>query len=172
MKQEILFPCLNTILVPRENVIANTYNPNHVSPDKMNLLKQSILDNGFCFPIATIWDKDIEKHVIIDGFHRRLICEPEWLDIPVCPIVVLPHDIAQRMIATIQFNKARGVHQVDLDAEVIRKLLEQGLSEEEVSEKLGIEIEAVHRYKQLTGIASLFAKAQYSTAWEMVSDGN
>lgn len=61
--------------------------------------------------------------------------------------------------------------QVDLDADVIRGLLEQGMGEEAISEKLGIDLDTVHRYKQLTGVASLFANAQWSNAWEMVDDG-
>jgi hypothetical protein len=31
-----------------------------------------------------------------------------------------------------------------------------------------MELDAIHRYKQLTGVAALFAKADYSLAWEMV----
>lgn len=163
----ITFPCLETKLVPREMVVANSYNPNHVPKDKMELLKQSILDNGFCFPIVTIWDNDQEKYVIIDGFHRFTICQPKWLDIPEIPIVVLNHGIQKRMTATVQFNKARGVHQVDLDAEVIRGLIEQGMSEDDISIHLGIDIDTIHRYKQLTGIADLFKNAPYSQAWEV-----
>jgi predicted phosphoadenosine phosphosulfate sulfurtransferase len=34
----ITFPCLQTKLVPREMVVANSYNPNHVPKDKMELL--------------------------------------------------------------------------------------------------------------------------------------
>jgi hypothetical protein len=75
-----------------------------------------------------------------------------------------------RLAATAQFNKARGFHQVDLDADLVRALLEQGLTEEQVSEQLGLELEAVHRYKQLTGIAELFARADWSMAWEMVDE--
>jgi hypothetical protein len=71
------------------------------------------------------------------------------------------------MTATVQFNKARGIHQVDLDADLVRALIEQGMSEDDVSEQLGMDMDTVHRYKQVTGIASLFAKAQYSMAWEM-----
>lgn len=168
MKQKIKVPCLQTKLVPREMVISNTWNPNHVSDDKMELLKQSIIDNGFCFPIVTIWDSEEEKYVIIDGFHRRMICNPDWLDIKEVPIVVLEHDIKRRMTATVQFNKARGVHQVDLDADVIRGLIEQGMSEDEISVHLGIDMEAIHRYKQLTGIAELFKNSEYSGSWEMV----
>ena len=55
---KITFPCMQVRMVPREMVVANSYNPNHVPKDKMELLRQSILDNGFCFPIVTIWDAD------------------------------------------------------------------------------------------------------------------
>lgn len=169
MKREIKVPCLDVKLVPRELVQANNYNPNHVPKDKMELLKQSILDNGFCFPIVTIWSEEDGKYIIIDGFHRYTICQPEWLDIEQVPIVVLEHDISKRMAATIQFNKARGVHQVDLDADVVRSLLEQGLSEEEVSRHLGIDLDTVLRYKQMTGIVDLFKNIDYTPSWE-VSD--
>ena len=164
---KITFPCMQVRMVPREMVVANSYNPNHVPKDKMELLRQSILDNGFCFPIVTIWDADQDKYVIVDGFHRFTICQPQWLDIPEIPIVVLDHGIQQRMAATVQFNKARGVHQVDLDAEVIRALIEQGMAEDEISVHLGIDLDTIHRYKQLTGIADLFCNTEYSKAWEM-----
>ena len=169
MKNNIKIPCLDVKLVPRELVQANNYNPNHVPKDKMELLKQSILDNGFCFPIVTIWSEEDGKYIIIDGFHRYTICQPEWLDIEQVPIVVLDHDISKRMAATIQFNKARGVHQVDLDADVVRSLLEQGMSEEEVSRHLGIDLDTVLRYKQMTGIVDLFKNIDYTPSWE-VSD--
>jgi len=161
-------PCMNVILVPRDQVVANTYNPNNVSADKMDLLKQSIIDNGFCFPIVTIRDDENDCYVIIDGFHRRVICDPDWLDIPMIPIVVLKHGISERMTATIQFNKARGVHQVDLDADVIRALIDQGMGEDEIEVRLGIDRETIHRYKQLTGIAEIFKTSRYSTSWSMV----
>jgi ParB-like chromosome segregation protein Spo0J len=166
-KRDIKIPCVNVKLISRDLVVANNYNPNSVPPEKLELLKQSIIDNGFCFPIVTIWDIDIEKYVIIDGFHRFLLCMPEYLDIIDVPIIVLDHDISKRMAATIQFNKARGVHQVDLDAEVIRSLIQQGLSEEEISVHLGMDIDTIHRYKQLTGIAELFKNTQYSMSWSV-----
>lgn len=171
MKQAITMPCLAVRLVPREKVVANSYNPNSVSPDKMALLAQSIVDNGFCFPIVTIYDGERDVYVIIDGFHRRIICDSDWLDIDPVPIVVLEHDLARRQIATIQFNKARGVHQVDLDAEVIRSLSEQGLADEEIAARLVIDLDTVHRYKQVSGVAALFAKSEYSLSWEMADEG-
>jgi ParB-like chromosome segregation protein Spo0J len=163
----VLVPCANTLLVKTSLVVANAYNPNTVSADKMDLLRRSILDNGFCFPVVAIWDADAERFVVIDGFHRTTIGGPSWLDFDYVPVVVLEHDISQRMAATVQFNKARGFHQVDLDAELIRAMIEQGLTEVEIAGKLGLDLDTVHRYKQVTGVAELFANTPYSTAWEI-----
>jgi ParB-like chromosome segregation protein Spo0J len=172
-KQKVLIPCVNTLLVARDLVQANTYNPNAVPDEKMELLRQSIVDNGFAFPIVTIYDPDLQKFIVIDGFHRYVISGPDWLGMRYVPIVVLEHDMSKRMTATWQFNKARGVHQVDMDADLIRALLEQGMSEDDIAAHLGIDLDTVYRYKQVTGIAELFKGAQYSMAWEMkdVDDG-
>jgi ParB-like chromosome segregation protein Spo0J len=167
-KQKILVPCANTFLVLRSLVIANTYNPNHVSDDKLELLYRSIVDNGFAFPIVAIWDDDSQLFVVVDGFHRYMISGPEWLDMEYVPLAVLSHDASQRMIATWQFNKARGSHEVDLDADLIRALIQQGMSEDEIVQHLGIDLDTVYRYKQLTGIAELFKNAEYSMSWGMV----
>lgn len=151
---------------------ANDYNPNNVPQDKMELLKRSILDNGFCFPIVTIWSEEDEKYIIVDGFHRYTICSSDWLDIDPVPIVVLQHDITQRMAATVQFNKARGVHAVDKDADIVKAMIEQGVVEEEIAHQLGLDIESVHRMKQLTGILDLFKNINYSASWEAKEVGN
>jgi ParB-like chromosome segregation protein Spo0J len=153
-------------MVKRDMVKVNNYNPNNVPHDKMELLKQSIIDNGFCFPIVTIWSEDDEKYIVVDGEHRYTISMPEWLDLPEVPIVVLKHDISQRMAATIQFNKARGVHAVDGDAEIVKALTQQGLTDEEISKHLGIDSETILRYKSLTGITELFSGVSYSRSWE------
>lgn len=166
----ISVPCMSVFLARRGLVEANDYNPNNVAPDRMELLRQSVTDNGFCFPVVSIWDYEREKFVVVDGYHRFLILGPDWLNCEYVPLVVLPHDIARRLSATWQFNKARGVHQVDLDAELIRRLLGQGLNEKDVAERLGVDLDTVHRYKQVTGIAELFKDAEYSLSWEMVDD--
>ena len=166
-KGRIPVPCCNTILVSTNLIVENQYNPNHVPAEKMKLLMQSILDNGFCFPVVVIYDDESELFVVIDGFHRTIIGGDGWLEFDYIPLVVLDHDIKRRMAATVQFNKARGVHQVDLDADVIRALIEQGMEEDEICAHLGIDEETVHRYKQLTGIAELFKNADYSMSWEM-----
>lgn len=167
---KILVPCVNTILVRPHLIVANGYNPNYVSDEKMDLLRQSILDNGFCFPVVAIWDDEQEVFSIIDGFHRTTIGSTNWLDFDYLPLVFLTHDIKKRMAATVQFNKARGVHQVDLDAELIRSLIEQGMNEDEISTHLGLDIESIHRYKQITGIAELFKNSEYSKSWSILDE--
>lgn len=167
-RRKIVVPCANTLLVKRDMVVANTYNPNHVSDDKLELLRQSIIDNGFAFPIVVIWDGELEQFVVVDGFHRYLISSDKWLGLSHVPVAVLTHDASQRMVATWQFNKARGSHEVDLDADLIRALIQQGMEEDEITKHLGIDLDTVHRYKQLTGMAELFQNAQYSMSWEVV----
>ncbi len=165
----LMVPCLKTILVPVAQVVANNYNPNNVAENNMQLLQQSMQDNGICFPIVTIWDPDQEVYVIIDGFHRYTILK-DYLKVKEIPIVVLGHDIKQRMAATVQFNRARGVHQVELMGDLVKALVHQGMADDEIAEHLGMEPEEVYRLKQITGIAELFKNQKYSRAWEMVEE--
>ena len=123
---------------------ANNYNPNTVSSQNMELLQESILANGFCFAVVTIWDEDLERYVIVDGFHRYLIFR-DWLQANELPIIVLNHNAAQRMAATVQFNRARGVHQVELMGDLVKDLIEQGVEDEDIATQLGMEIEEVFR---------------------------
>lgn len=166
-KGAITLPCLDIRMVPMAEVVANNYNPNNVPKNNMQLLQESILTNGFCFPVVTIRDDDLGKYVIVDGFHRYTILK-DWLGAAELPIVVLQHDASQRMAATVQFNRARGVHQVELMGDLVRALVEQGLPDDEIAHRLGMELEEVFRLKQITGIAELFKNQVYSRAWEVV----
>lgn len=165
-KGVISLPCLNVQIVDIDQVQANNYNPNNVASNNMALLEESILSNGFCFAVVTIWDPDLEKYIIIDGFHRYLIFK-DYLGARQLPVIVLEHDIRQRMAATVQFNRARGVHQVELMGDLVRALVEQGVEDEDIAHRLGMEAEEVFRLKQITGIAELFKNQTYSRAWEM-----
>ena len=173
----VVMACMQVILVPRAWVRANDYNPNSVPRDKLELLAESIAGNGFCFPIVVIRDEEAsaaechDVYVIIDGFHRWTVLGPEWLDMREVPVVVLAQGMEQRLAATWKFNKARGTHQVDLDAELIRRLVSQGLSDAEVAGRLGVDLDTVHRYRQVGGIAEVFAAVPYSLAWRMEHDG-
>lgn len=165
-KGKIACPCFDVIMVPINQVQANNYNPNAVAENNMKLLEQSIVDNGMCFPVVTIWSDEDDKYIIVDGFHRYSIFK-DYLQAEELPIVVLQHDIKQRMSATVQFNRARGVHQVELMGDLVKGLVEQGMEEDDIAKHLGMQLEEVYRLKQITGIAELFKNQLYSRAWEM-----
>lgn len=168
----ILVPCMNTLLVKYELVVENLHNPNAMSPEKLEgLAFESIPDNGMCFPVVVICDEEQLRFVISDGAHRNRALGPDWLDCDYIPVVVLAHDMSKFLAATWQFNKLRGHHQVDLDAELIRRLAGQGLSDEEIAAKLSIDVDTVFRYRQVAGIAEVIgSKAEWSQAWEMRED--
>lgn len=170
-KGPVSCPCFDVIMVDIDAVQANNYNPNSVSENNMKLLEQSIIDNGMCFPVVTIWSQDEEKYIIVDGFHRYSIFK-DYLHAKQLPIVVLQQDIKQRMAATVQFNRARGVHQVELMGDLVKGLVEQGMGEDDIAEHLGMQLEEVFRLKQITGVAELFKKQLYSQAWEMKDVGD
>ena len=70
-----VFAPLSTLQwVDRDKVIPNTYNPNKVSEDNLELLVQSILSNGWTLPIVVRPDL-----TIIDGFHRWTVAGGEPL---------------------------------------------------------------------------------------------
>jgi UDPglucose 6-dehydrogenase len=54
--------------VPAESVQANDYNPNAVAPPEMELLKVSVLADGYTQPIVTMPDGDI--HTVVDAIGR------------------------------------------------------------------------------------------------------
>ena len=60
--------------VPIKDVQPNDYNPNSVAKVEMGLLYKSIKHDGYTQPIVTIYDEDIKKYVIVDGFHRYFTC--------------------------------------------------------------------------------------------------
>lgn len=163
----VKFPALNAVLVHRAMVVANDYNPNHVAKDKMKLLRTSIVDNGFCFGVVMIWDAEVEHFVIIDGDHRNQISGTDWLDLTYVPAVILDHDMERRLKATTQFNKARGVHRIDGNAELVRRLVELGVPDEEICRKLGMDADEVLRLKRNVKIADVYKDLQHSKAWEV-----
>lgn len=161
------FPVLNTVLVKRTLVQANTYNPNHVAKDKMKLLETSIKENGFCFGIVAILDPELQKFVIIDGDHRNQISGEQWLNFSYVPLVIRDHPMEKRLAATVQFNKARGVHKIDLNAELVKRMVELGMADIDICKQLGIDSDELLRMKRNVKIADIYKDMQFSKSWEV-----
>lgn len=159
-------PVERVLWVPKEKVVANNYNPNHVATKEMQLLYTSVKEDGYTMPIVTIWDESLQKYVIVDGFHRNLVIR-KFKDIDErcngrLPIVVIDKDIDQRMASTIRHNRARGSHSVDGTVNIVFKMLKDGCSEREICEKLGFEQKEFVKLKYITGFAKIFKDYNYS----------
>ena len=163
-------PVSNVRWVPIEQVVANDYNPNSVARNEMKLLYISVLHDGYTQPIVTIYDKEQDKYIIVDGFHRYLICKT-YKDIAErtggrVPIVVIDKPINDRMASTIRHNRARGKHSVDGMANMVFALLDNGWEDAAICNELGLETEELVRLKHITGFSKLFEDAEYKKAWE------
>lgn len=162
----IKFPVLNAVLVHKDLIQKNDYNPNHVAKDKMKLLETSIVENGFAFGIVAIYDKELEKFVIIDGAHRDIISGDKWLKLTYKPLIILNHSMEKRLAATVQFNKARGVHKIDLNAELVKKMISLGMEDIEICKQLGIDADEFLRLKRNVKIAEIYKDIEFSKSWE------
>tara|TARA_Y100000114_G_scaffold143230_1_gene150561 strand:- start:38 stop:628 length:591 start_codon:yes stop_codon:yes gene_type:complete len=147
----------------------NDYNPNSVAGVEMGLLHTSIKHDGYTQPIVTIWDDEEEKYVIVDGFHRYFTCKNNE-DIQKStggkvPIVVIEKDMNERMAATVRHNRARGKHSVGGMSNMVFQMLENGWSDSEICNHLGMDPDELLRLKHITGFSKLFSDAEYSKTW-------
>lgn len=165
-------PAYQVIPVPIEKIEPNTYNPNAVAPPEMKLLYESIKADGYTMPVVCYYDKEADKYIIVDGFHRYRV----MLDHPDIfrrekgrlPVSVIDKPIAERMASTIRHNRARGSHSVDLMSNIIRELHDLGRSDAWISRHLGMDQDEILRLKQITGLAELFRDVEFGQAWRPV----
>jgi len=155
--------------VPVDMVQANDYNPNSVAKVEMKLLYTSILHDGYTQPVVTIWDPEIKKYIIVDGFHRYFTCKsnPDIMErnCGMLPIVVIDKDINDRMASTVRHNRARGKHSVAGMSSMVFSMLENGWDDKAICDELGMEAEELLRLKHITGFSKLFADQEYKMSW-------
>lgn len=163
--KEFRSPVYGVIAVPLEKLEANDYNPNHVAKREMDLLYQSIKCDGFTMPIVCYHDKERDKYVIVDGFHRYTILlrykNIRDRENGMAPISIIDKPIEDRMASTIRHNRARGKHDVELQASLVA-MLKSGWDELRIMKELGMTLEEVQRLIGLKGIASEIAGVPYS----------
>lgn len=158
-------PVYNVIAVPLDKIIANNYNPNHVAKREMQLLYQSIKEDGYTMPIVCFYDKENDKYIIVDGFHRYTIML-KYKNIferenGMIPVSVIEKDINNRMASTIRHNRARGKHEVELQAALVG-MLKSGWDELKIMKELGMTLDEVQRLMGVRGIASEIQGIPYS----------
>lgn len=149
MDGRIISPLSTLQWVDRKIVKPNDYNPNKVSKQNLKLLKQSILANGWTLPIVVRPD-----FTIIDGFHRWTIAGEEPLKTLLegkVPIVIVEHkDKAGNIYGTVTHNRARGTHLLEPMKAIIKELINDGKTVEEIGKQLGMRPEEVFRLSEFS----------------------
>ncbi len=156
--------------VPLEKVVANDYNPNKVATNEMRLLYTSIKADGYTQPVVTYYDAERDMYIIVDGFHRYLVCKT-YPDIRestggLLPVVVIDRPLNDRMASTIRHNRARGKHAITGMANIVFQMLDGGWTDEQICKELGMEHDELIRLKYITGFAKLFENVEYRKALE------
>ena len=73
--------------------------------------------------------------------------------------------IGERMASTIRHNRARGSHDIDLMSSIVSELISIGKSDAWIARNIGMDVDEILRLKQLTGLAALFKKRDFSRSW-------
>ncbi|AIX11864.1 hypothetical protein [Flavobacterium phage FCOV-F14] len=167
-------PVYNVIAVPIDKMEANNYNPNHVAKREMDLLYQSIKADGYTMPVVAFYDSERDKYIIVDGFHRYtiLLTRKDIFEREngMLPVSVIDKPIEDRMASTIRHNRARGKHEVELQASLV-SMLKLGWDELKIMKELGMTLEEVQRLIGLKGIASEIKGVPYSIERQIVEAG-
>ena len=171
MDNKITSPLSTLQWVSRRVVKPNDYNPNKVSKQNLELLKQSILSNGWTLPIVVRPD-----FTIIDGFHRWTIAGEEpllsMLDGKVPVVIVVHKDKSGDIYGTVTHNRARGTHLLGPMKAIVKELMNEGKSVEEIGKQLGMKPEEIFRLsdfskedflKMMVKGAHEYSKAEYIT---------
>ena len=171
-------PINNIIWVHRDELCPNLYNPNSVAPPEMRLIKTSIMQDGWLFPILT-FPKDfhidgltnnasLSKYTIIDGFHRYTISgdkEVSKLTGGMVPIVAfLP---SNPLATTVRMNRAKGTHAVLKMKDIVEARLRDGDPIEKIMNEFGMEKEEVIRLANRAGIHQdkIISETDWSDSW-------
>ena len=150
----------------RDKLKPNHYNPNKVAPPELQLLKISILEDGWTQPIVINPD-----FTIVDGFHRWTVSGHKEIysltDGEVPTVMITPKDASQQQMATIRHNRARGTHGVLEMSNIVTDMVKSGLTGDEIMARLKMEKEEVVRLLFRAGIpkSEVLVEKEFSKAW-------
>tara|TARA_R110002110_G_scaffold339171_1_gene549582 strand:+ start:1354 stop:1878 length:525 start_codon:yes stop_codon:yes gene_type:complete len=153
--------------VDPDTLFANDYNPNHVFGPELELLRTSLLENGWTQPVVAQ-----ESGEIVDGFHRTTLAQRDKsvraLGGGKVPVVYVAGqtDRAEQMMATIRHNRARGKHSVILMGNIARSLVDDhGYDVEDLMHGLGMEREEVLRLLEVGEMPDVQGREVFGKAW-------
>ncbi|WP_049218042.1 IbrB-like domain-containing protein, partial [Proteus mirabilis] len=153
--------------IKQQQVIANDYNPNVMSPTEKRLLETSLVKDGYTQPVVVLPIQQSKNKPsqwqVVDGYHRYLLSKKNSLNkringyLPITILDVESHTMADQMAATIRHNRARGQHQVAAMSDIVRDLSRLGWNDQKIGDELGMSQDEVLRLKQISGLAELFS---------------
>ena len=160
-------PISNVQWIDVNQLVANDYNPNVVFTKEMELLKLSLLKQGWIQPILVT-----HEYVIIDGFHRSTIAKTDMdvfkLTRGKVPCVVMDLTEPERMLLTIRINRAKGSHIALNMCELVKRLVNDFcVPVQQICEEIGATRDEV----DLLVMENVFEKfgitksSEYSKAW-------
>ena len=84
------------------------------------------------------------------------------------PTVTIDIDPVHRQMSTIRHNRARGTHGILPMASIVRSIVEDGVSKEEIQTRLGMEDEEVDRLVDRSGMPTIIQKKQadFGSSWK------
>lgn len=159
-------PINNVEWVDRDTLVPNNYNPNSMGKYEMELLKISILEDGWTQPVIRNQDNEI-----VDGYHRWLASDDKRLrerDGGRVPVTTTnPTDAISQQMSTIRHNRAKGTHGVFKMSSIVGDMLRGGLPIKEIMQRLQMEEEEVVKLGISEGIPKekIITDHNFSKAW-------
>ncbi|MDR1203223.1 MAG: ParB/RepB/Spo0J family partition protein [Tannerellaceae bacterium] len=165
-EQEYMSPVYTVRPVPVEKIQANAYNPNVVAPPEMELLELSIWEDGYTMPCVCYYLPEEDTYELVDGFHRYLVMKTSVRiyerENGCLPVAVINKNLSNRIASTIRHNRARGTHSIELMTNIVAELKKAGMSDEWIMKNIGMDQDELLRFKQISGLAALFADKDFS----------
>ena len=96
---------MDITFIKTDQITPNTYNPNVIPEDILAKLGAEIRQKGLTQPII-VRRKGNDGYLIVDGYHRWLICRDlGWQEVP---CIIQDYDDNEAKIKTLQLNYMRG----------------------------------------------------------------
>lgn len=160
--------------VPVEKIVANSYNPNVVAPPEMELLELSIWEDGYTMPCVCYYKPESDQYELVDGYHRYMVMKTSKRiyerEHGLLPVTLIEKDISNRMVSTIRHNRARGTHSLELMTNIVSELINAGMSDQWIRRNIGMDKDELLRFKQISGLSSLFANHEFSISEDWVEE--
>ena len=122
-------------------------------------------------PCVCYYIPEKDQYELVDGFHRYKVMKTSKRiydrEKGLLPVVVIDKDLSNRMASTIRHNRARGTHCIELMCESVSELTKAGMSDSWIMRNIGMDKDELLRFKQISGLAELFADKEFSLTKEI-----